>query len=221
MRTRKHLFLMTTTTPTPIDPKTHWEGIYTAKGPQDVSWFQAVPKVSLQLLDEYHIPPTARIIDIGGGDSLLVDHLLKRGHTDVSVLDISGVALNKAKARLGERASQVQWIESDATEFTPPQQFDVWHDRAVFHFLTEAHKVDAYLEQVSKFLKPGGLLILGTFSEEGPEKCSGIPVQQYDERQLVERLSPVCERMKCFKIDHVTPTDKVQNFLFCAFRKNP
>ena len=137
------------------------------------------------------------------------------------MLDISGAALRKAQERLGERAAQVEWIEADATQFAPAQQFDVWHDRAVFHFLTEPEKVDAYLEILAKQLRPGGLLILGTFSDEGPEKCSGIPVQQYDERQLVERLSPVCERMKCFKRDHVTPANKVQNFLFCAFRKNP
>ena len=205
----------------PFDAKAHWQKIYEQKGPKEVSWFQPVPTISLDLLDTYHVPPTARVIDVGGGDSLLVDHLLARGFTDVTVLDISGTALHKAQERLGERASTVQWIEGDATRFTAPRLFDVWHDRAVFHFLTEPEKVDAYLEMMAAYLAPGGLLILGTFSANGPEKCSGIPVQRYDDRMMTDRLAHLCERIKCFTVDHVTPANTVQNFLFCAFRKKP
>ena len=204
-----------------FDAKAHWQRIYEQKGSEEVSWFQPVPTVSLDLFDTYHVPPTARVIDVGGGDSLLVDHLLERGHTNVTVLDISGAALQKAQARLGTRASLVKWIEADATRFMPDGTFDVWHDRAVFHFLTEPEKVAAYLEMMAAYLAPGGLLILGTFSTNGPEKCSGIPVQRYDERLLVDRLSHLCERMKCFTVDHVTPANTAQNFLFCAFRKKP
>ncbi|MBK8227454.1 MAG: class I SAM-dependent methyltransferase [Flavobacteriales bacterium] len=202
-----------------FDPKAHWETIYTKKGPQDVSWFQAMPKVSLDLFAEYRVPQNARIIDVGGGDSLLVDHLLDNGFRNVTVLDISGAALGKAKERLGERAGLVQWIESNATSFDAPAPFDVWHDRAVFHFLTSEADVDRYIDRLVKLLKPGGLLILATFSENGPEKCSGIPVHRYSEAEMVARLQKVCDRIKCFTVDHVTPFDTVQNFLFCAFRK--
>lgn len=205
--------------PGPFDPKSHWEDIYTRKGPQDMSWFQAMPKVSLDLFMEYRVPKSARIIDVGGGDSLLVDHLLDRGFTDVSVLDISGQALSKAKARLGQRATQVSWIEADATAFDAPAPFDVWHDRAVFHFLTDEADVDRYLIGLARLLKPGGLLILATFSEHGPGKCSGIPVHRYSEGEMVARLQRLCDRIKCFTVDHVAPFDTVQNFLFCAFRK--
>lgn len=202
-----------------FDPKKHWEDIYTKKGPQEVSWFQAMPAVSLDLFSEYRVPKQARIIDVGGGDSLLVDHLLDRGFTDVTVLDISGKALGKAQERLGARATQVQWIEADASSFDAPKPFDVWHDRAVFHFLTSEAEVDRYIEGLARLLKPGGLLILATFSESGPEKCSGIPVHRYSEEEMIARLQKVCDRIKCFTIDHVTPFDTVQNFLFCAFRK--
>jgi ubiquinone/menaquinone biosynthesis C-methylase UbiE len=204
---------------TTFDPKQHWEDLYAQKGPQEVSWFQSMPVVSLDLFAEYGVPRNARIIDVGGGDSLLVDHLLDRGFNDVTVLDISGKALMKAQERLGDRASQVQWIEADATSFDAPEPFDVWHDRAVFHFLTSEADVDRYIEQLARLLKPGGLLILATFSENGPEKCSGIPVHRYSEAEMMARLQKVCDRIKCFTIDHVTPFDTVQNFLFCAFRK--
>jgi len=204
---------------TTFNPKTHWENIYTNKGPQDVSWFQAMPKVSLDLFAEYGVRNDARIIDIGGGDSLLVDHLLDRGFSDLTVLDISGRALAKAQSRLGDRATAVEWIEASATEFDAQRQFDVWHDRAVFHFLTDDDEVERYLENLSKYLVPGGLLILATFSENGPEKCSGIPVHRYSEAEMTARLEQVCNKIKCITVDHETPTHKVQNFLFCAFRK--
>ena len=143
---------MSTTT---FNPKAHWENIYANKGPQDVSWFQAMPKVSLDLLAEYGVRSDARIIDIGGGDSLLVDHLLDRGFTDLSVLDISGKALAKAQHRLGDRAKAVKWIEASATEFDASGSFDVWHDRAVFHFLTTDEEVELYLEKLAKYLASG------------------------------------------------------------------
>src|SRR5690606_21538549 len=160
---------------------------------------QAMPKVSLDLFAEYRVPLNARVIDVGGGDSLLVDHLLERGHTDVSVLDISGAALTKAQERLGPKAAHVKWIEADATAFDVPEGFHVWHDRAVFHFLTDDAAIDRYLDRLQKYLKPGGLLILATFSEEGPEKCSGIAVQRYSEEEMTARLQRLCDRIRCFK----------------------
>ena len=216
------LIQRTMSTPSePFDAKRHWENIYDRKGPQDVSWFQAMPKITLQLLEQYNVPSEARIIDVGGGDSLLVDHLLEQGYTDITVLDISGTALKKAKERLGPRAEDVDWIEADATRFSASTPFDVWHDRAVFHFLTNDQAVEDYLLRMGEFLKPSGLLILATFSENGPEKCSGIPVHRYSETEMVARLHKICERIKCFTVDHVTPFDTIQNFLFCAFRKKP
>lgn len=205
--------------PSPFDPKDHWEKIYGRKGPQDVSWYQAVPATSLRLMEEYGVKPSDRVIDIGGGDSLLVDHLLARGFTDVTVLDISGTALRKARERLGHQAEHVHWVEADATCFNPGTPFDVWHDRAVFHFLTSDELAEAYLNRMADHLKPGGLLILATFSESGPEKCSGIPVKRYSEAEMTARLLRICEKIKCFTVDHVTPFHTIQNFLFCAFRK--
>lgn len=205
----------------PFDARQHWEGIYTRKGPQEVSWYQAVPTVPLNLLAEYQVPTDARIIDVGGGDSLLVDHLLNKGFTDITVLDISARSLQKAQERLGTDAGKVEWIESDVTTFSSLTPFDVWHDRAVFHFLTDAPAVERYLLRVAEYLRPGGLLLLGTFSENGPEKCSGITVKRYSEAEMIARLQKVCDRIKCFHVDHVTPFNTVQNFLFCAFRKKP
>lgn len=209
------------TAPALFDAKAHWERIHRTKGLKEFSWYQAVPEVSLALLEEYDVPASARIIDVGGGDSLLVDHLLDRGFTDITVLDISGTALGKARTRLGDRAPQVHWVESEATRFSTEQPFDVWHDRAVFHFLTDDRDVERYFERVAKHLRSGGLLILGTFSENGPEKCSGIPVKRYNETGMVARLQRICSRIKCLTVDHVTPFNTVQNFLFCAFRKKP
>ncbi|HRH69975.1 MAG TPA: class I SAM-dependent methyltransferase [Flavobacteriales bacterium] len=210
-----------TITPAPFDAKRHWESIYERKGPQEVSWYQAIPGVSLSLLEEYQVPKQASLIDVGGGDSLLVDHLLGRGYGNITVLDISGGALRKARKRLGARAQEVRWIEDDATSFVTDALFDVWHDRAVFHFLTTDDAVTSYLLRVAEYLRPGGLLILGTFSENGPEQCSGIAVKRYSEAEMVARLQRICSRIKCFTTDHVTPFNTVQNFLFCAFRKNP
>ncbi|MBL7950360.1 MAG: class I SAM-dependent methyltransferase [Flavobacteriales bacterium] len=202
-----------------FDTKAHWESIYDRKGPQEVSWYQGVPTVSLDLFREYGVSSNARIIDVGGGDSLLVDHLIESGHTDLTVLDISGAALKRAQERLGEHSRNITWIEADATLFTSPMPFDVWHDRAVFHFLTSEEAAEEYLQRVAELLKPGGLLVLATFSESGPEKCSGIPVHRYSEDEMVARLMRICERIKCFNVDHVTPFNTVQNFLFCAFKK--
>lgn len=203
----------------PFDAKGHWENIHRTKGLKEVSWYQAIPEVSLALLDEHQVRKDARIIDVGGGDSLLVDHLLQRSFSAITVLDISSAALAKARLRLGERSAEVEWIESDATDLTAVEPFDVWHDRAVFHFLTNDRDAERYLRRVADFLRPGGLLILGTFSDNGPEKCSGIPVHRYSEAEMVRRLQSICERIKCITVDHMTPFNTVQNFLFCAFRK--
>ncbi|MEZ4790645.1 MAG: class I SAM-dependent methyltransferase [Flavobacteriales bacterium] len=205
--------------PGTFNPKEHWEAVYQRKQLTEVSWYQAVPQVSLDLLKANDVPKDAAIIDVGGGDSLLVDHLLESGYTNVSVLDISGGALLRAQERLGDRARAVHWFEADATHHRSDALYDVWHDRAVFHFLTEEADAERYLQRISEQLRPGGLLILGTFSTNGPEKCSGIAVKRYSEAEMLERLRQLCDKVKCFTIDHTTPSGAVQNFLFCAFRK--
>lgn len=200
--------------------KKHWENIYQTKNQKEVSWFEPTPETSLQFFKDFNIKPDARIIDIGGGDSLLVDHLIKLGYTNLTVLDISEAALNRAKLRLGKAAETIQWIVADAADFKPTGNYDFWHDRAAFHFLTDEKEISKYLLTVKNHLKPEGILVIGTFSEQGPKKCSGIEIKQYSENSMTEKLKLFFEKIKCISIDHKTPFDTIQNFLFCSFRKS-
>lgn len=202
-----------------FNSKEHWEKIYTTKELKDVSWYQPVPETSLAYLKRFDIPKHAKIIDVGGGDSFLVDHLIKKGFEDVTVLDISKAALERAKKRLGEDASKVNWIESDASTFSPGRQYDFWHDRAAFHFLTDEPAIESYLATMAKGIKPNGLLVLGTFSEQGPKKCSGIEIRQYSAEAMTERLHENFDKIECNNVDHTTPSGGVQNFTFCSFRR--
>lgn len=202
-----------------FDRHQHWENIYQAKKLSEVSWYQPTPATSLAFFKEFKVPLTAKIIDIGGGDSLLVDHLLNLGYKDITVLDISETAIERAKTRLGDRAQQVTWIIADATTFQPTQKYDFWHDRAAFHFLTSDNDIDAYLETVQQNLRPNGILVIGTFSENGPKKCSGIDIHQYSERSMIARLQKFFTKIKCSTVDHTTPSGTIQNFIFCSFKK--
>lgn len=202
-----------------FDRKKHWENIYQTKELKDVSWFQPTPETSLDFFKQFNLPPTAKIIDIGGGDSFLVDHLLDLGYQDITVLDISEVAIERAKQRLGNRANIVTWIVTDAATFKPTQKYDFWHDRAAFHFLTDEHEISNYLETAQKNINPAGILVIGTFSEQGPKKCSGIEIRQYSETTMTDRLKMFFEKIKCITVDHKTPFDTIQNFVFCSFRK--
>jgi 2-polyprenyl-3-methyl-5-hydroxy-6-metoxy-1,4-benzoquinol methylase len=199
--------------------KNHWENIYQTKQPNEVSWTQEKPTTSLQFFEEYKVAKTANIIDVGGGDSLLVDNLLALGYTNISVLDISEAALNKAKNRLGNNAKNVNWIVADAANFKPTQQYDFWHDRAAFHFLTTQTEIDSYVETVKQSVSQNGVLVIGTFSEQGPKKCSGIEIKQYSETSMVETLKKYFNKIKCITIDHITPFNTIQNFIFCSFKK--
>lgn len=200
--------------------KAHWEKIYQTKTPLEVSWFQPTPETSLNFFKQFEVSLSAKIIDVGGGDSFLVDHLLDMGYKDVTVLDISEAAINKAKDRLGNRATKVKWIVADAATFKPSEQYDFWHDRAAFHFLTHEQEVENYLNTVRASIVPRGVLVLGTFSEQGPKKCSGIEIKQYSENSMTGMLEQYFEKIKCFTVDHKTPFDTVQNFIFCSFRKS-
>jgi SAM-dependent methyltransferase len=202
-----------------FDRKKHWENIYQTKELKDVSWFQLTPETSLDFFKQFNVPTTAKVIDIGGGDSFLVDHLLDLGYQDISVLDISAAAIEKAKQRLGDKAKNVKWIVADAATFKPTEKYDFWHDRAAFHFLTEEREISNYLQTAQENINPTGVLVLGTFSEQGPKKCSGIEIKQYSEKTMTDRLKKFFEKIKCVTVDHKTPFDTIQNFVFCSFRK--
>lgn len=204
----------------PTDRKQHWEKIYRCKQTNEVSWFQPKPEVSLSLISRFAISKTAKIIDVGGGDSLLVDYLLDLGFKDITVLDISETALEKAKKRLGSKSNQVKWLVSDIAQFKPTETYELWHDRAAFHFLTAEKDINNYVDMIRKCIRPGCLLILGTFSEEGPEKCCGLNIQQYSETSMTNKLKMFFGKNECQKVNHMTPTGGLQNFLFCSFTKN-
>lgn len=195
----------------------HWQKVYATKQPDEVSWTQEVPETSLAFIHSFGVNKNAAIIDIGGGDSKLVDYLLNEGFEDITVLDISAHALKRAQARLGENAQKVKWIVADITTFVPDRKYDVWHDRATFHFLTTEEQVATYLSIAQRAVQ--GYLVIGTFSEEGPEKCSGLHVKQYNEASLQEQLRKGFEKIKCVTEDHKTPFNTIQNFLFCSFKR--
>ena len=199
--------------------KEHWENIYNTKNEQEVSWFQEYPKTSMKFIELINLPLNANIIDIGGGDSHFVDALLDKGYSNIYVLDISANAIERAKRRLGERASKVHWIESDVTEFEPQVQFDFWHDRAAFHFLISEDKIYKYVFIAENAIKKDGYLLLGAFSENGPTKCSGLEIKQYSESLMSARFQVAFDRIKCITEDHITPFNTVQNFLFCSFKR--
>jgi SAM-dependent methyltransferase len=201
------------------DRKNHWENIYQTKALKDVSWYQPTPTTSLNFLTEFNIPKTASIIDVGGGDSFFVDHLLQLGYTNITVLDISANALEKAKLRLGNDAAKVKWIVADAADFEPTERYDFWHDRAAFHFLTSDIEIESYIQTISNAIKSEGVLVLGTFSEQGPTKCSGIEIKQYSEQTMTQRLTKFFDKVKCISVDHQTPFDTIQNFIFCSFKR--
>ena len=203
----------------PDRKKEHWEKIYSTKQPHEVSWTQEEPTTSLGFIRGFNLSKQASIIDIGGVESKLVDRLVDEGYEDITVLDISGQALKRAKARLGNRAGGVNWVEADITEFTPDKTFDLWHDRATFHFMTTTGQVNAYLERARASLRGNGYLALGTFSTSGPKKCSGLEIRQYSEETLQRSLSDGFVKIKCITEDHVTPFGTRQNFLFCSFRR--
>jgi len=202
-----------------FDRKKHWETIYQTKQLNEVSWFQPVPETSLDFFRELEVPKNAKIIDIGGGDSFLVDHLLKLGYENITVVDISAASLQRAKKRLGEPANKVTWIVADASCFEPAEKYDFWHDRAAFHFLTDENEITSYINTAQQNIKANGILAIGTFSEQGPQKCSGIEITQYSEETLTQRFEPFFNKINCSTIDHKTPFDTVQNFVFCSFRK--
>jgi SAM-dependent methyltransferase len=199
----------------------HWESVYTKKGENEVSWFQENPAPSLELIAQVGATSASGIIDIGGGASRLVDNLVERGFENVTVLDLSEAALEAAKARLGDRAAQVHWIVADATVWEPLGAYDIWHDRAAFHFLTEDRDRAAYVARLELALKVGGYAIIATFALDGPERCSGLPVVRYDPVSLGQTLGRAFQLVDTRRHAHATPWGTQQSFQFSVFRRRP
>jgi len=203
----------------PMDRRDHWNRVYQTKSPDSVSWYQPRPDVSLELIAASGIAKDAGIIDIGGGASVLVDDLLELGYTNLAVLDLAGAALSACRARLGVRAAAVEWFEADVTAFEPPHRYALWHDRAAFHFLTDAGDRAGYVATLRKTLKPGGAVIIATFALDGPPKCSGLDVMRYDERSIARELGGEFELRDVRRETHITPGKAEQRFSYFRFER--
>lgn len=199
--------------------KDYWNKIYDSKSEAEVSWYQDIPKKSLELIAELGVNESDAIIDIGGGESRMVDHLLDQGFSKLSVLDISSTALEKTKERLCEKSSFVKFIVTDIRSFVPREKYQLWHDRATFHFLTSEEDILAYLEIANRAIAPGGNLIVSTFSKSGPEKCSGLPISQYSDNDLKVLFGKYFANIRCLEDTHKTPWGTGQNFVYCGFKK--
>jgi trans-aconitate methyltransferase len=200
------------------EQRTHWEAVYRTKAVTETSWYQPVLQRSLELIQAATVPPGAAILDVGGGASTLVDHLLAAGFADVTVLDIASTALAQARVRLGAKAASVQWIAADITTWQPTRRYVVWHDRAVFHFLVDPALRARYLDSLRAALAPGGHVVIATFGPEGPTRCSGLDVQRYSTETLSAVLGSAFRLMRSQLEEHVTPTGKRQQFLYCWWR---
>jgi 2-polyprenyl-3-methyl-5-hydroxy-6-metoxy-1,4-benzoquinol methylase len=200
--------------------QTYWEHIHADRDPAVVSWYQAHPEHSLSLIDDTGIGSAARILDVGGGASTLIDHLLSAGYRNLTVLDIAAISIERARLRLGERARQVNWLVGDVTNFTSAQPFDVWHDRAVFHFLTNEQDRAFYVESMLNALTPNGQAIIATFSDSGPSQCSGLEVVRYNPAALSNTLGACFHLVETFSEEHHTPYGGLQEFIYCRFCRN-
>lgn len=199
--------------------KSHWERVYQTKKPDEVSWYRAHLDTSLELIEQAAVDHDAYIIDVGGGESTLVDDLLRRDYRNVAVLDLSTTALDVARARLGEEAIDVAWLCGDVTSFAfPPHRYDIWHDRAVFHFLTDPKDRQAYVQQVTHAVKPGGHVILATFGPEGPTQCSGLNIVRYAPESLHKEFGDTFQLLEHRTELHQTPTGAMQQFIYCYCR---
>ena len=197
----------------------HWETVFETKNTTEVSWYQKIPQTSIQFFESLNLPKTCPIIDVGAGDSYFVDYLLEKKYQNVYVLDISEKALQKTKERLGKKANKVNWVVSDILAFTTTTKFGFWHDRASFHFQTNEPEINKYISIADKNIAPNGSMIIATFSESGPQKCSGLEVKQYSENTLSQLFEKYFEKIKCVNENHSTPFGTVQNFVFCSFKK--
>ena len=197
-----------------MSTKSHWEKIYSEKSPQEVSWTQEIPETSIKFFNDFKLSKTSPIIDIGGGESKFVDYLLEEGYQNISVLDISENAIKRAKDRLGKKSKNIEWIVCDINDFNPKKKYTLWHDRAVFHFLTSDIDINRYVENVKLYAEN---FIIGAFSTSGPKKCSGLDITQYDKSLLSKLFEEFMSFKKVEHINHITPFKTTQNFIFCSF----
>jgi hypothetical protein len=197
-----------------MSTKSHWEKIYSEKSPQEVSWTQEIPETSIEFFNEFKLSKTSPIIDVGGGESKFVDYLLEEGYQDISVLDISENAIKRAMDRLGKKSKNIKWIVCDINDFKPMKKYALWHDRAVFHFLTSDININKYVENVKLYSEN---FIVGTFSTSGPKKCSGLDITQYNKSLLSKLFEEFMAIKKIEHINHITPFETTQNFIFCSF----
>ena len=202
-----------------MNRKEHWNQVYGTKGALDLSWYQLRSDISLELIAATGLGKDAGILDVGGGISTLVDSLMEAGYSHLSVLDVSGAALSQDQARLGSRAATVEWFEADVTSFTPPHDFELWHDRAVFHFLTEEEERRQYVATLRRSLLPGGAAIIATFALDGPPKCSGLDVKRYDEQSIVAELGSEFRLQEVRRETHITPWQSEQRFMYFRFQR--
>lgn len=196
-----------------------WDDIYKKKIEKEMSWFQDNPETSLSIVKSFNLKPDDKIIDVGGGDSRFVDHLLDLGFKDITVLDISALALEKTRIRLKDKLSNVKFIATDITKFMPTEKYKLWHDRAAFHFLTNNEDIQKYIQITDQALVKDGYLIVSTFSKTGPEKCSGLSICQYSSTDLKSLFSKAFTNIACFEHTHHTPWNSAQNFVYCSFKK--
>ena len=198
-----------------FNTKSHWEGIYKKKMPNEVSWTQEIPQTSIDFLESFNLSKESAIIDVGGGESKFVDYLLSKGYNNITVLDISKNAIEKAKKRIGKESDKVKWVICDINNFKPSKKFDFWHDRAVFHFLTSKENIVNYTKMVSDYAIN---FVVGTFSTDGPKKCSGLDICQYNETSIIQTFeTPNFKKVESKRVDHETPFGTIQNFIFCSF----
>jgi SAM-dependent methyltransferase len=200
-----------------MNRKEHWDKAHAARHPREVSWYQQLPALSLRMIQNSNMAMDTPLIDVGGGASLLVDFLLEEGYRNITVLDLSGIALKKARRRLGEQASKVEWIEQDITRFEAERIYGLWHDRALFHFLTLEYDREKYIQALRRALQPGGQLVISTFAIGGPARCSGLDIVQYDARKLERELGEEFTLLEQEQVRHQTPAQKEQLFGFYRF----
>jgi SAM-dependent methyltransferase len=202
-----------------MNKKEHWENVFSNKQQKEVSWYQGIPKSSIDFFESNNVPLDARIIDVGSGDSYFIDYLVEKGYQHIYALDISEHALNRLKKRLGKRAETIHLVVSDVLNFKADVKFDYWHDRAAFHFLSDNSDIDKYIEITNSYINVSGKLMIATFSESGPLKCSGLNVRQYSRSELEQKFISGFEKIKCVNEEHQTPFDTKQDFTFCSFVK--
>jgi len=199
--------------------KSHWENIYDKKGDEEVSWYQEVPITSLELVNKYSASKEDKIIDVGAGNANLIIELVDKEYSNLSALDISKNALKRTKNKLGSKAEKISWIVSDILEYKSDEEFTIWHDRAVFHFLTKEEDIKIYSDLMSDKIKKGGVLILATFSKEGPLKCSGLEISQYNKEGLIDIFGEDFELLESFTENHITPFETNQDFIYTVWRR--